>query len=597
VSNRLNALANHDENALERGIAALQRALGSEAAASLLQPAPKQRGEAASFYFPLPIDYTGQARRLRIGFPTNFPRGLLQLEVEPSPWLVWPHAMKSGLCLHGFQQRPITGSPEFVVQDSLARVASIVSLSCIDANKALRDAEFQKEVTSYWSMQLERAAQNIILLDRPQAASALFALSDPRNVVPSGRETVWLAAQLSVLERHYRRIVGRSAKVRAAQSPGFYVKLQSHPDLRMPAPAHLLPWLVPHLAPADAEMLLSWFHERGSLTNRWIALALPGENDASIYCLNVRSYNAQPERGARFNLRTLRRQPATAVSDAPKQIRATTLDVLDRTAILSRDQSGATHALEHARVVCIGAGSLGSSVALQLARAGVGHLTIIDYDKLEAANLGRHVLGADDLGRMKAEALRDKIRQDLPTIDVTSHSTFAEWVMFRCPDVFTRADLVIITTADWLSEATFWRAKSEGSAWGLLQAWSEPHTQVGHALFAPTGAFDAQYLFRENGDFKHKFTDWPDGGIVALPGCGESFIPGGAIGMMNIALMVSQTALRVLRGALERTTWVSSIDRPQDIMALGGAYLGPALPAGMQQVQLEREWPEMETLS
>ncbi|EMY6269636.1 hypothetical protein ABCS71_003608 [Acinetobacter baumannii] len=67
--------------------------------------------------------------------------------------------------------------------------------------------------------------------------------------------------------------------------------------------------------------------------------------------------------------------------------------------------------------------------------------------------------------------------------------------------------------------------------------------------------------------------------------------------MMNIALMVSQTALRVLRGALERTTWVSSIDRPQDIMALGGAYLGPALPAGMQQVQLEREWPEMETLS
>ena len=147
MSNRLNVLANHDEHALERGIAALQRALGSEAAASLLQPAPKRRGEAASFYFPLPIDYTGQARRLRIGFPTNFPRGLLQLEVEPSPWLVWPHAMKSGLCLHGFQQRPITGSPEFVVQDSLARVASIVSLSCIDANKALRDAEFQKEVT------------------------------------------------------------------------------------------------------------------------------------------------------------------------------------------------------------------------------------------------------------------------------------------------------------------------------------------------------------------------------------------------------------------------------------------------------------------
>ena len=108
----MNALVKYADTPLQRGIAALQSILGEDAAATLLQPAPRRGGEVASFYFPLPADYTGLERRLRIGFPSNFPQGLLQLHVEPSPWLVWPHAMKSGLCLHGFQQRPITGSPE-----------------------------------------------------------------------------------------------------------------------------------------------------------------------------------------------------------------------------------------------------------------------------------------------------------------------------------------------------------------------------------------------------------------------------------------------------------------------------------------------------
>ena len=96
------------------------------------------------------------------------------------------------------------------------------------ASKERRDAEFQSEITSYWSMQLGHSLQNLILLDRPQVASELFALSDPRKAVPSGRETVWLATETSVLRRHYKRVVGRSATIRAAEIPGFYVKLRSH---------------------------------------------------------------------------------------------------------------------------------------------------------------------------------------------------------------------------------------------------------------------------------------------------------------------------------------------------------------------------------
>lgn len=580
------------ETPLQRGIAALKSVLGDDAAVGLLQPAPMRADEAASFFFPLPIDYTGQERRLRIGFPSNFPRGPLQLNVEPSPWLIWPHAMKSGLCLHGFQERPITGTPEIVVKDSIHRFSKIVALSQMGSSKAKRDSEFQSEITSYWSRQHGQSLQNLILLSRPQDASRLFALSDPRKALPSGQETVWLATDVFALKRHYRRLVGRSASVRAAETPGFYVKLQSFPDIRLPIPEHLLPWLTPHLSLEDAKQLQSWFKENGSLASRWIALELPGGGDAPIYCLNVRSYGIQTNRGGKFGLRTARRRPAIAIPHIPTLIWATTLDVLDRATILSRDRSGNAINLENSRVVCIGVGSLGGAIALQLARSGVGHLTLIDPETLVSANLGRHVLGADDLGRLKATALRERIQKDLPTTESTALTTFAEVVMYRNPEVFEQADLVIVTTADWESEVTFWRAKSSGTSWGLLQAWSEPHTQVGHALLAPNGTFDARYLFRENGDFKHKFTEWPDGGVVALPACGESFIPGGSLGMTNIATMVSQTAIRALSGSIDNAMWFSSINRPNEVKALGGEYVGPELPNGVQQILLERKWPE-----
>jgi hypothetical protein len=266
--------------------------------------------------------------------------------------------------------------------------------------------------------------------------------------------------------------------------------------------------------------------------------------------------------------------------------------VLDREAIHSRDLSGTIKSLENSRVVCIGVGSLGGAVALQLARSGVGHLALIDPDILVSANLGRHVLGANDLGRFKALALREKIRRDLPTTEVSAYETFAEVVMLKDPGVFEKADLVIITTEDWQSEVASWNVKSIGANWGLLQAWSEPYSQVGHALFAPNGAFNAINMFSDNGDFAHKFTEWPGGGIVALPACGESFIPGSSLGMTNIASMVVQAAMQSLAGHMGDATWLSSVYRPQEIAALGGKYTGPSLPDGVQQILLERGWPE-----
>jgi len=63
-----------------------------------------------------------------------------------------------------------------------------------------------------------------------------------------------------------------------------------------------------------------------------------------------------------------------------------------------------------ARVAVVGAGGIGSAALLYLAAAGVGHLRIIDGDRLELSNLQRQVIHrTTDLGRPKVESARDAI--------------------------------------------------------------------------------------------------------------------------------------------------------------------------------------------
>lgn len=68
--------------------------------------------------------------------------------------------------------------------------------------------------------------------------------------------------------------------------------------------------------------------------------------------------------------------------------------------------------LARARVVSIGAGGVKSPMLYYLAAAGLGHLTVIDFDHVELSNLNRQILYTEaDIGRNKAQATCDRLRQ------------------------------------------------------------------------------------------------------------------------------------------------------------------------------------------
>lgn len=78
--------------------------------------------------------------------------------------------------------------------------------------------------------------------------------------------------------------------------------------------------------------------------------------------------------------------------------------------------------LKQAKVLCVGAGGLGSPAAYYLAAAGVGTLGIIDYDVVDRTNLQRQILHSDDrVGASKTESARQTLLGLNPDIDVATH--------------------------------------------------------------------------------------------------------------------------------------------------------------------------------
>jgi molybdopterin/thiamine biosynthesis adenylyltransferase len=110
-----------------------------------------------------------------------------------------------------------------------------------------------------------------------------------------------------------------------------------------------------------------------------------------------------------------------------------------------------------AHVLIVGAGGLGSPVALYLGSAGVGHLTIADHDRVDATNLQRqvaHTLGR--VGEFKAESARQAIAAINPDVEVTPVTQRAEGALLD--RLVGEADLVLDCTDNFATRHAINRA-------------------------------------------------------------------------------------------------------------------------------------------
>ena len=89
-----------------------------------------------------------------------------------------------------------------------------------------------------------------------------------------------------------------------------------------------------------------------------------------------------------------------------------------RAALVERHSEETQQKLEVGRVAIAGLGGLGSNIAVALARIGVGHLHLLDFDRIDLTNLNRQQYFLDQVGWYKTEALAETLQRISPYLDI-----------------------------------------------------------------------------------------------------------------------------------------------------------------------------------
>ena len=125
-----------------------------------------------------------------------------------------------------------------------------------------------------------------------------------------------------------------------------------------------------------------------------------------------------------------------------------------------------------ARVAGCGLGWLGSNIAIALARAGVGHLHLIDFDRVDLTNLNRQQYAVGQLGQYKTDALRETLSLVSPYCNVTCDTI--KVTEENLPD--------LLKTEDYICEA-FDRAEAKAMlVSGVLEYFPEKYLVAGSGL-------------------------------------------------------------------------------------------------------------------
>lgn len=125
-----------------------------------------------------------------------------------------------------------------------------------------------------------------------------------------------------------------------------------------------------------------------------------------------------------------------------------------------------------ARVAVCGLGGLGSNIAIALARAGVGHLHLIDFDRVDLTNLNRQQYAVGQLGQYKTDALLETLSLVSPYCDVTCDTI--QVTEENLPD--------LLKAEDYICEA-FDRAEAKAMlVSGVLEHFPEKYLVAGSGL-------------------------------------------------------------------------------------------------------------------
>jgi len=187
--------------------------------------------------------------------------------------------------------------------------------------------------------------------------------------------------------------------------------------------------------------------------------------------------------------------------------------------------------LKNAKVLCVGAGGLGSPALMYLAAAGAGTLGIVEFDTVDESNLQRQIIhGQSDIGKPKAESAAATVREINPLVNVVIHNTaLSNDNVF---EIFSQYDLIVDGTDNF---ATRYMVNDAAVLLGKPYVWGSIYRFDGQA----------SVFWAEHGPcYRCLYPEPPPPGMV--PSCAE----GGVLGVLcaSVGSIQVTEAIKVLTG-------------------------------------------------
>jgi integrative and conjugative element protein (TIGR02256 family) len=238
------------------------------------------------------------------------------------------------------------------------------------------------------------------------------------------------------------------------------------------------------------------------------------------------------------------------------------VDVFNKELLMPR--SGANIGLDSKSVLLVGCGSVGSELAMKLGSAGLGKVRMYDPDTFSISNLYRHTLSKHAIGRVKSTALADELSIRFPWIDAKG---FGDQLLnlralSRELELF---DLIIIAIGNPTHERLFHQSMTENNIkTPVINTWLEGYGIGGHAILdIPNSKGCLRCAYVENDTGVHglasnlNFFEKDQNIVKNMAGCGDTFIPYGAISSTQTALIAADLAVKYLAGNINESKKVS----------------------------------------
>jgi adenylyltransferase/sulfurtransferase len=187
--------------------------------------------------------------------------------------------------------------------------------------------------------------------------------------------------------------------------------------------------------------------------------------------------------------------------------------------------------LMNAKVLCVGAGGLGSPALMYLAAAGVGTIGIVEFDTVDESNLQRQIIhGQSDIGKSKAQSAKAKISEINPNVNVITHETRLD--NSNVKEIFSQYDIIVDGTDNF---ATRYLVNDACVILNKPYVWGSIYRFDGQA-----SVFWAEY----GPCYRCLYPEPPPPGMV--PSCAE----GGVLGVLCATIGSIQTteAIKVITG-------------------------------------------------